>query len=305
MTLRDFEAWPSGPLHLAIGVFDGVHLGHQALVRRLCEGARAAGATALAASFDPLPIQVLAPGAPASALSDAQERAARLRAAGADEVVLFTFDAAFSSLPADDFIARLRAAGDVRRIVVGEDFQFGRGREGDVRTLEAAGGFTVDVVAPVVHAGEVVSSTRVRNALLRGDVEEAATLLGRPYGVAGRVLHGDRRGRALGYPTVNVAPAPERILPRDGIYATWVEIAGARRAAAASLGVRPTFGGGERRLEAFILDFADDAYGEHARVEFVRRLRDELRFESPEALVAQIALDVEATRAALRGGERG
>ncbi|MGH2500504.1 MAG: bifunctional riboflavin kinase/FAD synthetase, partial [Candidatus Limnocylindria bacterium] len=190
MTLRDFSGWPPGPLYLAIGVFDGVHLGHQALVRRLCEGARAAGATAISASFDPLPIQVLAPGAPASALSDAIERAELLRAAGADAVVLFGFDEAFASLPAREFVDRVAAAGDVDRVVVGEDFQFGRGREGDVallRELGASRGFDVDVVPPVSLDGSVVSSTRIRNALLRGDVREAARLLGRPYAVPGRV----------------------------------------------------------------------------------------------------------------------
>ncbi len=301
--LGDFISWPAGPLHLAIGVFDGVHLGHGALVARLAEGARATGALPIAATFDPLPIQVLAPGAPASALSDAPQRARLLQEAGADAVVVFRFDGAFAALGAEEFVARIAKAGEVRRIVVGPDFHFGRRAEGDVAKLTLLGlrhGFTVEVVPPVERDGAVVSSTRIRNALLAGDVEFAANLLGRLYGIRGRVVRGARRGRALGFPTMNLALPRERLLPRDGIYAMWVEMGEGRFAAAASLGVRPTFGGGERVLEAHLLDFEDDVYGEDIEAAFVRRLRDELAFESPEALSTQIARDVEATREALR-----
>ncbi len=300
--LHDFAGWPAGPIHLAIGVFDGVHRGHQALIGELARGARAAGTFSLAATFDPLPIQVLAPGAPASALSDAPERATLLERAGADAVVIFRFDPPFAALAADEFVARIAAAGEVGRIVVGPDFHFGRRAEGDVAKLEALGrhhAFTVEVMPPFEHDGGVVSSTRIRNALLAGDVELAATLLGRPYAVRGRVVPGARRGRALGFPTVNLALPRDRLLPRDGIYAMWAEMGEGRFAAAASLGVRPTFGGGERVLEAHLLDFDDSVYGEDVAAAFVRRLRDERAFESPEALAAQIAKDVEATRAAL------
>lgn len=298
----DFTGWPRGALHLAIGVFDGVHIGHRALIARLSEGARAEGALALAATFDPLPIQALAPGAPASALSDATARVALLTEAGADAVVLFHFDEDFAKTPARRFVDRVLAAGEVKRIVVGQDFRFGHEREGDVallRDLAGGRGTHVEVVPPVERGGAVVSSTRIRNALLAGDVEGAAALLARPYAVRGRVVSGDRRGRALGYPTINIAPPAQRILPRDGIYATWATVAGKRHAAATSLGVRPTFGAGERTLEAFLLDFSGDLYGAEAEIAFVERLRDELRFESAEALVAQIAMDVERTRKAL------
>jgi riboflavin kinase/FMN adenylyltransferase len=185
---------------------------------------------------------------------------------------------------------------------VGQDFQFGRDRDGDVHALVDLGsrlGFAVDVAPPVVVDGQVVSSTRVRNALLAGDVEDAALLLGRPYAVNGIVEHGDKRGRALGFPTVNLRVAPNRLLPRDGIYAVWARIGEDRVAAAASLGVRPTFGGGERRLEAFLLDWSGDLYGDRVRIEFIKRLRDELRFASAGELSAQIAKDVEQTRAVL------
>lgn len=300
--LHEFELWPAGPLHLALGVFDGVHRGHQALIGRLREGARASGATAIAATFDPLPISVLAPGAPPSALSDPAERASLLGEAGADAVAILTFDAAFAAMRASAFVDRLAAAGEVRRIVVGRDFRFGHDREGDVALLSRLGadrGMSVDVAPPVEAGGGVISSTRVRNLLVAGDVRKAADLLGRSYSVSGPIVHGDRRGRALGYPTINVSTPPDRLLPRDGIYATWVTIEGTRRAAATSLGIRPTFGRGERVLESYILDFTEDVYGQQARTTFVERIRDELRFDTAAELVARIAEDVQATRRAL------
>ena len=289
-------------MHLAIGVFDGVHLGHRALIAHLARGARQAAATAVAATFDPLPIQVLAPGAPASALSDVSDRVKLLRDAGADRVVVFGFDPAFANLSADGFIDRVRGACDVRRIVVGPDFHFGRRAEGDVEKLRALGqriGFVVDVVSPIEVDGAIVSSTRIRNLLLAGDVEAAARLLGRPYSLRGRVVHGAKRGRALGFPTINLALPKERLLPRDGIYAMWAEMGEGRFKAAASLGVRPTFGGGERVLEAYLLDYSGELYGEEVEVAFVKRLRDEIAFASPAELSAQIARDVEETRRAL------
>ena len=289
-------------MHLAIGVFDGVHLGHRALIAHLARGARQAAATAVAATFDPLPIQVLAPGAPASALSDVSDRVKLLRDAGADRVVVFRFDPAFANLSADGFIDRVRGACDVRRIVVGPDFHFGRRAEGDVEKLRALGqriGFVVDVVSPIEVDGAIVSSTRIRNLLLAGDVEAAARLLGRPYSLRGRVVHGAKRGRALGFPTINLALPKERLLPRDGIYAMWAEMGEGRFKAAASLGVRPTFGGGERVLEAYLLDYSGELYGEEVEVAFVKRLRDEIAFASPAELSAQIARDVEDTRRAL------
>ena len=300
--IRDFDGWPTGPLHLAIGVFDGVHLGHQELIRRLRDRARADGAHAVAATFDPLPVQVLAPGAPPSALSDAGERADLLTRAGADAVVLFRFDDAFAALDAREFVERVLHAGEVRQIVVGPDFRFGHDRQGDIALLRERGrerGVAIDVVPPVEIDGAVVSSTRIRNAVLAGDVRTANVLLGRPYAVRGQVVHGDKRGRALGFPTINVATGRERLLPRDGIYATRVTIGPTTYPAATSLGVRPTFGGTERVLESHLLDVSGDLYGEEVATAFVERLRDELRFESPEALIAQIARDVEATRRAL------
>ncbi len=300
--MRGFRDWPAGPLHLALGVFDGVHRGHRSLIGRLRDGAVAGAATPIAATFDPLPITVLAPGAPPSALSDANERAALLGEAGAAAVAVLAFDAAFAAMSARAFVDRLAEAGDVRRIVVGRDFRFGHDREGDVAllaTLGATRGISVDVAPPVESGGAVISSTRVRNLLVGGDVRGAADLLGRSYSVHGPIVHGDKRGRALGFPTINVSTPPGRLLPRDGIYATWVTIDEQRRPAATSLGIRPTFGHGERVLESYILDFSGDVYGQEAVTTFVERIRDELRFDTAEELVARIAEDVQATWRAL------
>jgi riboflavin kinase/FMN adenylyltransferase len=290
-------------LHLAVGVFDGVHLGHQALIRGLVGGAQAAGATPVAATFDPLPAQVLAQDPPQSTLADAPERAALLEHAGARAVIVFTFDKAFSQQSAEAFIKRVTSAGDVQRIVVGPDFQFGHGREGAVPALRTLGeryGFAVTVVEPIALGGAVVSSTRIRQALREGDLDTAQALLGRPYSVTGTIVRGEQRGRALGFPTINVAPPPDKLLPHDGIYATWVVLGDARYRAASSLGVRPTFGGGPRKLESYILDFSDEVYGQQATVTFVGRLRDEVRFDSADDLATQIAKDVQQTRLALR-----
>ena len=290
-------------MHLAVGVFDGVHLGHQALIRGLVGGAQAAGATPVAATFDPLPAQVLAQDPPQSSIADAPERAALLEHAGARAVIVFTFDKAFSQQSAEAFIKRVTSAGDVQRIVVGPDFQFGHGREGAVPALRTLGeryGFAVTVVEPIALGGAVVSSTRIRQALREGDLDTAQALLGRPYSVTGTIVRGEQRGRALGFPTINVAPPPDKLLPHDGIYATWVVLGDARYRAASSLGVRPTFGGGPRKLESYILDFSDEVYGQQATVTFVGRLRDEVRFDSADDLAKQIAKDVQQTRLALR-----
>lgn len=275
--LHGFEGWPRGPIHLAIGVFDGVHLGHQELVRQLGAGARARAASAIAATFDPLPIQVLAPGAPPSALSDTADRTALLARGGADAVVVFRYDAAFAAMSAREFVDRVRGAGDVRRVVVGPDFRFGHGREGDVALIAQLGrthGFAVDVVAPVESGGAVVSSTRIRELLRAGDVGGAGELLGRPYPVRGRIVGVGRRGRAHGYATIDVVTPSERLLPRDGTYATWVTVGGGSHAAATSVGARRSSGARGRVLESRLIDVRGDLDGEEAMTAFVRPVRD-------------------------------
>lgn len=298
MTLHDFAAWPDGPLYVAIGVFDGVHLGHRALIAEVARHAAANAGTAIAVTFDPLPVEVFAPGAPPSRLSDVSERSALLRQAGARHVAILHFTREVASWPPRLFAERVAAAGDVREIAVGADFRFGHDRAGDVALLAALGegtGYAVHVMPPVLRDGRPVSSTRVRNALLAGDVAEAAALLGRPYAVTGEIEHGDLHGRELGFPAVRVALPPGRLLPRDAIYAVWATIGGTRTRAAAALGIHS----GERRLEAFLLDAPSAAEGVLA-VEFIAWLREELRFADPRELAAQIATDVEHSRRALR-----
>ena len=236
-------------------------------------------------------------------LTDIDDRMRLLHEAGARDVVVFHFTKEFSLQEADEFVRRLADAGDVRQIFVGQDFRFGHDRRGDVRTLIAAGprcGFEVIVATPVMLDDAIVSSTRVRNALLAGDVESAARLLGRRYALRGEVVPGAMHGKALGFPTIALAVPPARLLPRDGIYAVSLRVADRDIAAAASLGVRPAPGGSERTLEAYLLDWDGDVRDRNIEATFVRRVRDELRFETAAELSEQIGRDVEATRAALR-----
>ena len=300
--LHDFEKWPRGPLFVTVGVFDGVHRGHQEVIKRTAERAHAVGARAVATTFDPLPIQVLAPAAPPFGLSDIEERTHLLHDAAADDVVVFHFTRQFASMTPTEFIERVTGAGEVRQIVVGEDFQFGHDRAGNVRTLAEAGpkfGFELVVAAPVKVEGEVVSSTRVRNALIAGDLTSAARLLGRPYSVRGTVARGSEHGRGLGFPTIDLAVPPTRLLPRDGVYAMRLGIRAQRIPAVASVGLRPTTAGADRTLEAFLLEPAAHTSDEVIEAVFVKRLRDDVRFATPAELSGQIARDVEAARQAL------
>ena len=299
-----WEGWPRGSLHLTFGVFDGVHRGHRALVGALVEGARTAGARALVATFDVHPARVLAPAHAPYALSSAEEKTDLLLDAGADAVVLWPFDRAFSQIEAPEFVRLLASAGEIRQVLVGPDLVFGHERHGDATVLRELGpryGYAVAEIPPQEYAGDVISSTRIRAALAAGQISEANVMLGREYGVRGTVVHGAGRGRGLGYPTINIATPTDRQLPRDGIYAMRVVLGGDIFPAAANLGVRPTFEQrGARVLEVYLLEAGDrDLYGRAVEARFVARIRDELRFESVEALVAQIARDVEAARAAL------
>lgn len=301
--VHDFVAWPSGALFVAVGVFDGVHRGHQELMRQTAGRAHADGGKALATTFDPLPIQVLAPAAPPFRLSDIEERTQLLHHAGADDVVIFHFTKEFAAMAPAEFIRRVAGAGRVRQVIVGDDFRFGHDRAGNVRTLVEAGpafGFDVFVAPPVRMDGEVVSSTRVRNALIGGDVAMAARLLGRPYAVRGSVARGSEHGRGLGFPTIDIAVPRSRLLPRDGVYAMRLGVRDRRIPAVASVGVRPTVAGADRTLEAFLLESAVELNDAIIEAVFVQRLRDDVRFATPDELSEQIARDIEAARGALR-----
>jgi riboflavin kinase/FMN adenylyltransferase len=302
--LNDLEprGWPF-PV-VTVGNFDGVHRGHQALVGAAVEGAKASGGVSVVLTFDPHPSRVLSPDRAPEALVTADQKEELLAGLGVDRLALLPFTIDLSSRTPPDFAAAvLQRALGARRVVVGTNFRFGRGRAGDVALLRRLGedlGFDVVAVDPVFHEGAPISSTRIREALARGAVEAARDLLGRPFFVDGEVVRGDGRGRTIGIPTANLALRNET-LPRPGVYAATCRplSSAGRRAAVVNLGRRPTFGGGETTLEAHLLDFSGDLYGAVLRVEFRNRLRDEKRFEGPEALVKQIREDVEAARRAL------
>ena len=290
-----------------VGVFDGVHVGHCRFVTELGNAARNADAKSVAITFDPHPRAVLADGAP-PLLCDLEERVARLERAGLDFVVVQPFDRAFSELSAEVFVDRLADGRDLAALALTRGAALGHGRAGTIEALERLGArrdFRMIPVEPVTVGRQRVSSSRIRRAVAAGHLAEARTLLGRPHAVRGEVIHGDGRGRALGYPTANLAFAAPVALPPNGIYAVRASWGGrvlrpARRAeGVASLGVRPTFGPGDRVLEVFLLDFDELIYGERLRVEFVRRQRGERKFSGIEPLVRQMAIDVERARAIL------
>lgn len=288
-------------LAVAIGNFDGVHLGHQALVRAAGARAAASGARTAVLTFEPHPREFLAPSSAPPRLMRLFEKCAALAALGVERLIVLRFDAKLQCQTPDEFIGRVLCQGlDTRHVVVGEGFRFGSGRSGSIETLAAAGarrGFEVRTVPSVLEDGERVSSTRVRAALGAGDLALAARLLGRPYALAGRVVPGERLGRRLGYPTANVR-LHRRSAPLAGIFAAQVRgIAGRDPAAAvASLGTRPTIGGTELLLEAHVFDFDGDLYGRRISVEFIAKLRDEEKFPSLDAMVAQMHADAARAR---------
>lgn len=294
---------PAAGTAVTIGAYDGVHRGHQFVIGQLRQLAEARDLASVVLTFDRHPASVVRPESAPKLLTDLDQKLEILASTGVDQAVVVPFDEARSQEEPEDFVRDvLVGALAARVVVVGEDFHFGRRRRGNVALLQEMGGaLGFEVVHVPLLPGP--SSTAVRTLLAAGDVAGAADLLGRPHEVRGRVERGDRRGRDLGYPTANVAVPPEILLPAPGIYAGWY---GGDRAAAISVGRRPTFhdGAGPVVLEAYLLDFDGDLYGRAARVSFVSRLRDEERFESTAALVEQMARDVEATREAL-GPVRG
>ncbi len=304
---------PSGGSAVTIGAYDGVHLGHRALLGELRARAEADGLTTVVVTFDRHPATVVRPESAPSQLCDLAQKLELLEAARVDRTVVVPFDHERANETAEDFVAEVLVRGlDARLVVVGEDFHFGHGRKGNVALLEemgSAAGFEVDGVSLQADAGgtdgagEAISSTRIRNLVAAGEVEAAAELLGRPHQVRGAVVHGDHRGAAeLGFPTANIAVPDGICLPAAGIYAGWYERPdGSLWQAAVSVGRRPTFYGdeGELLVEAFLPDFTGDLYGEEARLSFVAHLRDEEAFDSVEALIEQMGRDVIDARSRL------
>ena len=307
---RDVEGGPRGPHGsvVCIGAFDGLHLGHRALVRHAVERARALGVPAVALTFEPLPREFFAGDQPPPRLLSARAKVEGLLELGIDQVGLLRFNARFAAMSAEDFVRKVLVAQlGVREVWVGPDFHFGKGRVGDLALLQRMGreladdghGFTAGEIEPVLFGGERVSSTRIRKALQSGDFATASRLLGRPYRIVARVVRGAQLGRQLGYPTANMRFGG-RVPALSGIYATRVHgIGGQPRASVSSLGTRPTVNGTEPLLEAHLFDFDGDLYGRRIEVEFVARLRDEEKFDDLPTLVAQMNRDAEQARAIL------
>lgn len=289
---RHFKSNSSVPLALAIGNFDGMHLGHQALLARLVEEAKLQKMTSAVLTFEPHPREFFTTESAPARLCSMREKLEHFAAAKVAQVYLCRFDKRFASLSSHDFMRKiLREALNAQIIFVGEDFRFGAKRAGSVIDIKQEG-FGLISLPQVNLAGVRVSSTRVRNALAAGDLAQATTLLGRPYSISGKVVHGAKRGRQLGFPTANVHMRHERPA-LTGVYA--VKLDGLN--AVANLGVRPTITGVQKlSLEVHVLDFNGDLYGEHVHVEFLHKIRDEMKFDNLDALKAQIAADVITAR---------
>ena len=295
---------------LAIGNFDGLHLGHRALLERLTAHARRLGLPPAVMTFEPHPRELFTPDQAPARLTSLREKLALLESCGVEEVYLLHFSRKLAGLTAEDFIANVLVRGlAVRHLIIGDDFRFGKGRAGDFGMLQSAGqqhDFGVEAMHTIEIDGERVSSSAVREALGGGDLEHAARLLGRPYNISGRVVHGDKIGRKLGFPTANIQLKRKRVA-LTGVFAVTVSGLDKRPLpGAASLGVRPTLGLGLRPvLEVHLFDFDRAIYGSHLTVHFLHKLRDEAKYDSLDALTAQIARDVQATRDYFAGTHHG
>ncbi|WGD29335.1 bifunctional riboflavin kinase/FAD synthetase [Ancylobacter sp. WKF20] len=302
--LRTAGPLPEALAHpvIAIGNFDGVHRGHRAVIGTAIDQARSLGRPALAMSFEPHPRAFFRPDEPMFRLTPEPMKLRRLAETGLDGAIVLPFDAAIAGLEAEAFVADLLVGRlGVSMVVAGYDFHFGKGRGGSPAFLREAGqrhGFPVEIVPPLLDEGAQISSSVIRAALAQGRVEQAAHMLGAPWAVEAEVIHGDKRGRELGYPTANMRLDPATTLAH-GIYAVTVTIDGVTHKGVASHGRRPTFDDGAPRLETFIFDFAGDLYGRVLTVAFHAYLRPELKFDSIDALIAQMDIDSARAKAAL------
>ena len=300
--LRSLSEVPREPAGraLALGTFDGVHLGHRQVIGSALERARERGLVAAVVTFDPHPLEVLRPDRPPRLLTTTERKIELVSALGLDELVAIPFTAELSRQSAEAFCDEVLVATlGARSVSVGANFHFGHDAAGDAALLRSRPEFETDVVELVADEGESISSSRIRLLVDAGDVAGAARLLGAPYALAGTVKQGDRRGRELGIPTANLDVPEQQLLPAPGIYAATAggETIEGDLPAAVSIGVRPTFGGGELLVEAHLIGFEGDLYGQVLQLEFLARLRDEERFDSAEDLVEQMKRDVEQARA--------
>ena len=295
------------PTYVAVGSFDGVHLGHQAVLRSMAAAAQKAGAQTAVLTFFPHPRRVIQNLTGPYYIATLDDRVKWIAELGVNIVVTQPFNEAVRNTRAADFVQQLRDRLNMRQLW-GGDFALGYKREGDAPTLRRLGeekGYTVELVDGLVEwGGEPVSSSRIRRCLRAGDVENARGCMGRPYRVRGVVVEGDKRGRVIGFPTANLAYWDEQLLPANGVYAAWAWVGEKKYRAAVNIGVRPTFDHGPRAVEAYLLDFAGDLYGRELCLEFIRRLRPEQKFAGLDELVAQIQSDVNQTRRILQSDSR-
>ncbi len=289
---------------VTVGTFDGMHRGHRDVVQRLVDRAAAAGIPSLLVTFDPHPLEVVNPAAAPPLLTVGEEKIEVLAETGLDYVAVLPFTRQLAAYSAEEFVELvLRKRFRMKELLIGYDHGFGRSRAGDVNVLRSLGkrdGFAVEVVDAVgTPDGHSISSTAIRRSVAGGDLDKAADSLGRLYSVGGTVVHGDQRGRRLGFPTINLAPSARKLLPPEGVYAARVQTPRGSFGAMVNLGPRPTFGDSDVRIEAYLFDTDADLYGAHVRLEFVARLRDTRKFPDAASLVEQIRKDETAARAAL------
>jgi riboflavin kinase/FMN adenylyltransferase len=284
---------------VTIGVFDGVHRGHQHLISHLVEQAHSSGRLAVVLTFYPHPDVVLRNIQSRYYLTTPEDKATLLMELGVDHVITHPFDDSVRQIRAADFVDQLREHLQMRVLSVGADFAMGYKREGNIEFLREQGrekGFDLHVTELVTNNGDTISSTAIRQALETGDVDLARKWLGRSYAVTGPVVHGEKRGRLLGFPTANIDVWDKQVIPANGIYASWVMLGDERFMAATNVGIRPMFEGDAITVEPYILDFDREIYGEHLTLTFEQRLRDEMKFDGLDALIAQIGADVETSR---------
>ena len=293
---------PPKETFLTIGVFDGVHMGHRYLLSNLKTRAQRENLLSLVITFNPHPQSVLHPHIQVPRLSSIEDRVKLLEQTGMDLVLVLSFTPEVAQLRAREFVSLMKEHLKMHGLMVGPDFTLGRGQEGDINLLRSLGqemGFSVEVVSPFTIDGEIVSSTLIRQSLAQGDIMKVERLIGRRVHLIGEVVTGDKRGRKLGVPTANLDMPLQQALPGDGIYATIAYVDGRQFASATNIGTRPTFGNGKKTVETHLLNYEGDLYGKKIKVEFIKRLREEQFFASPEDLRTQIKKDIENATAIL------
>ena len=298
---------PKKDMMLTIGVFDGVHLGHKYLLSQLTKHARQQNLLTGVVTFRQHPQEVLSPQARLPFLTDLTERVHLLKNEGVEAIITLSFTSELAQLSASQFVSLLKRYLRMRGLVIGPDFTLGQNREGSTNTLRTLGqdmNFTVTVIPPIMINGEVVSSTAIRNALADGDMKRVLNLAGRPFSLKGRVTSGAGRGLKFGFPTANLDMNPEQALPADGVYATWAYIDDKAYQSVTNVGKCPTFGGSQRTVEVYVLDYHNDLYGHNLKIDIMERLRSEKKFDTTDELKKQIAEDIKQGRAILNSRGR-